>query len=415
MLSVIKLNKLFYNLVISYMNSLLGFVIYVLLARLLNVNDYSMIAIGLAVGGFIAPLLNLGSAKMFVRDAVMLDGTIDVEKLVLTNINIRVTVTVIVVFFLLLFSYLYMGEIKKAVIIALLSLWAGMLGLYPTSWFDFKHKTSKQNISVTFERIMVLFVIVGLMLVNVYEYQLILVAVLLLLTRILSVIYQVHLWWKMFSNIEFVIKMEIPKFNSYGVNIIFTIALLFNALMIYGNQLIYGKIGDEIELSAYSMAFQFISLIFLFQAQAIRVLNRDISEINKTNDDKIIIKNIFNHCMFLVIVSAFFSAIMFVLSKYLPVLIDDNRFEAISNYMPILCVWIVVVGAGQVVVQYLLENKQESFYLKVSVLSGLFAFILGIVYVPQYGAIAIAVILTLVHVLSISVNTMRLLYIRSYI
>lgn len=413
MLAGFKFKALMYNLLISYTNSFFGFAIFIMLARLLNADDYSMVAIGVAAGGFIAPLLDLGAAKTFVRDAVSTEDSSEIDKLVVSNINMRISVAFIVIFCLFIFSFLYMDEFEKALNIVVLSLWAGVLGLYPTSWFDYKHKTSSQNLCVLFERFIVLILIGLFLLVDVQE-NILLISLLLLLTRIASISYQVRLWLIKYSSIKFSFKFTIPRMNSAGVNIFFTIALLSNALLTYGNQLIYGKSGDASELSAYSLSFQLISLIFLFQSQAIRVLNRDISETNKTNDNVKILRHLFLHCIFIMIVSAIFSIIIFYMSDYVPLLLGDKRFEAISKFMPILCVWIVIVGAGQVITQYLLEIKEEYFYLRTSVLSGLIAFILGVIFIPEYGAISIALILIVVHVFSISVNTSRLLYMKLY-
>jgi len=405
-----KLKRLIYNMSVSYINSFLGFIIYLMLAKLLGADDYSVIAVGIAVGGFVAPLLDFGSSKTFVRDAVQIDDSDKFKDLVLLNLNVRYTVSLFALLLVFLFSYLYTQEIEEALVVSMLSLWAGMLGLYPTSWFDYKNKTMVQNVCVVYERALVLLLIGCVFLFDLGSYALILTSILLFLLRFGSVVYQVNLWWRMFSNKDFLLKLKLPTSDTKGINILFTLSMLSNALLTYGNQLIYGKYGNDVELSAYSLAFQLVSLIFLFQSQAIRVLNRDISEINKTGVAKDIVKHAFIHSIFLMAVSGCIAFALFVASKYLPLILDDVRYESISKFMPILCVWITVVGMGQIVTQYLLEVREERFYFLTSMSAGIIAFFLGLFYVPIYGAISIAVILLLVHVSVIISNTVRLIY-----
>ena len=411
MLATGGLKKLIFNMGVSYTNSFLGFIIFLLLARLLGAVDYSMVAIGIAVGGFIMPLLDLGSAKTFVRDAVSLEKTVDIGDMAQDSLNMRVTVALIVSMFLLLFSAFYMNDINEMVSVFFLSLWVGLVGLYPTSWFDFYHKTLYQNFYVMSERILVVVLIAALMLLEVEMHIIILVSVMLFISRALSIIYQIKLWRKKFDKVFFVFKAMLPRVNSPGTNIYFTIALLSNALLVYGNQLILAGSGDAVELSSYSFAFQLISLIFLFQTQAIRVFNRDISEICQLGCGNHLIRHLIYHSLFLVIVSAVLALLVFIVAKYIPDILNDMRFKSVSEFMPLLCIWVVIAGAGQVVTQYLLEIKQEYFHLVTSFLSGVCAIFLGLVYVPDYGAISIVVILVLVHSVAIVARTMRLLYI----
>lgn len=405
-----KFKKLLYNMGISYTNSFLGFIIFLLLARLLGAIDYSMVAIGIAVGGFIMPLLDLGSAKTFVRDAVSLENSAEVEHLAQSSFNMRLTVALIMFLLLFLFSCFYMGNIVEIASITLLSLWVGLLGLYPTSWFDYYHKTAHQNLCVMIERVLVVFLIGALMLLKVESQLIIVVSVMLVITRIISIVYQVKLWRNKYSEKYYTFRISLPRLDSPGTNIHFTIALLSNAFLVYGNQLILADTGDVVELSAYSFAFQLISLIFIFQAQAIRVLNRNISEICQSGNQNNLIRHLIYHALFLVVVSSLMALVVFFVAKYIPVILDDARFGKLTEFMPLLSFWIIVVGAGQVITQYLLEIKQEVFHLITSIVSGISAVLLGLVFVPEYGAISIAAILVSVHSMAIGARAMRLLY-----
>lgn len=411
-LSKDKIKYLLHNLGISYANSFLGFLIFLFLARLLGASDYALVAIGLAVGGFIIPLVDLGSARTFVRDAVTMDDPADIERMVLSSFNMRLIVAASLFFPLIVFSYFYTNNLEETISVACISLWVGLLGLYPTSWFDFLHDTARQNFCAMAERIATLILVVGLTFITVSIHMGIIIGLALLFIRSVSISFQIWLWWKKYSSGCFSLRWISPGKKLLGINYRFTLALVFNALFIYGNQLILGKNSDGIELSAYSLAFQLISLIFLFQALVLRLFNREISEICKSQHN--VIHYVAFHGALLAGISAIFAFVVFIVSRYIPAFLVDPRFELIPQFVPLLSVWIVIVGGGQVITQYLMEMKQESLYLITSIAGGMLALSLGVVFVPNYGATAIIMILIVVHTATISTGLMRLLYMSMY-
>lgn len=411
-LSKNKIKLLFHNLWITYTNSFLGFLILLLLARQLGAGDYALVAIGIAIGGFIAPLVDLGSARTFVRDAIATEDSARVERMVLSSFSLRLIVVAMLLLPLIVFSFLYTDNFEHAVSVSSLSLWAGLIGLYPTSWFDFYHDTARQNLCVMAERIVTLILVVGLTFITAAIHMGVLIGLTLLLIRTVSIVYQVWLWWHKYSISHFALRWVMPIKKMAGINFRLTLGLFFNAFFVYGNQLILGKYSDGVELSAFSLAFQFISLILLFQALVIRLLNRNISEVCKTQNN--VMRHVQYHAALLAGISAILALGEGMLAKYLPALLTDPRFELIPQFMPLLGVWMVIVGGGQVITQYMLDLKQESIYLSTSIAGGVLALSLGMVFVPEHGATAIIVILIGVHSATIAARLIRLLYMNFY-
>lgn len=406
-----NVKKFLINVGISYINSFLAFITFLLLARLLGAEEYSVVAVAIAVGGFLAPIFNLGSSKIFVRDAVKVNKISAVVLLAQLSINMRLTVGMSIVI-VLLFSaiYIYFPNIELALSLVFLSYWVGLIGLYPTSFFDYSHKTILQNFSVMIERLLVVSLVISLFLFDIKSMELMYISFALLLVRIGSIFSQLLIWWNLNTGSGFGFKIKFPNFSTPGVSLIFTISMLSNALLIYGNQLILATTNDPVGLSSYSFSFQLISLAFLFQSQAIRMLNRRISEICRDNLSNVQ-NTILIHSGYLIILSSIASLTIYYVSQFLPNLLNDNRYNRINEFMPYLCLWVIILGFGQVVTQYLLEFKQEKFHLSISILSGVSAFILGIIFMPLYGAISIVIILLIIHSLSIILYFVRLLYV----
>jgi len=86
------MKKLLINLLLNYSTTFVSFVIILLLAQILGAENFSWVALGVAIGGFIVPLVNLGSDRTFVRDAIEWTNARLIQELILLNLGQRVFV-----------------------------------------------------------------------------------------------------------------------------------------------------------------------------------------------------------------------------------------------------------------------------------------------------------------------------------
>jgi O-antigen/teichoic acid export membrane protein len=403
------MNKLLSNLIISYSSSFLGFVIILLSARLIGAEQFSWIAVGLAIGGFIMPLTNLGSVQTFVRDAVIAKNSNAVEQIVISSFCARVTVALLVSLLLFVGSLSYTYSLLDSVAVISLSLWVGLQGLYPSSWFDYQHATRRQNIIVMVERAVSLTFVLGIYILPPSFHTAAMIGVLLLTSRLLSIVIQVSAWWSSYAKHPFRLYFLFPMRKMPGINFRVTLTLVSNAILIYGNQLILGRSTGSIDLSAYSLAFQVICLIFLYQAMVLRLLSRQIAEVCESRTK--ILRSAFSYAIWSAGGSIILGLLAIEIVKYLPLFLADDRFQLMSQFMSPLYFWVIIVGAGQVISRFLLALHQESFYLASSVLSSLFALPLGLFLIPIYGGIAVAAILLTITGVVVILNTLRLVYV----
>ena len=403
------LKKLVSNLIVNYSTSLVGFLITILCARILGATEYAWVAFGLAIAGFAIPILNLGNEGTFVRDAVSIGHAEDVERMICTSFGIRVMLTLILSVILAIASVIYTHTIMDAMAMFSISLWASLLGLYPSSWYDYVHETRKQNILVLTERIASFVLLVILFLMPVYLHLAYVVGITLLLVRIISISMQVKVWWRLYAASYFKWCLTFKRNNLGGVNLHVTTALFFNAIATYGNQLILGNYQGKAELAAYGLVFQIMSLIFIFQGLGIRLMSRHIAETCKSKTG--ILRSIFKNSMMLSLGSAVLAVAVWIGIKYLHLLLDDPRYVLMNKFSTILCIWVVVVGTGQAITQHSLALHQESLYLSLAVFGGTIALFLGITFVPQYGGEAVASILLGVNSLIILAELIRIVFI----
>ena len=153
------MNKLPINLALSYLSTLIGFLLVLLLARLLGAEKFSLVALGLVIGGFIVPLFNLGSDRTFVRDAVSRKHMSLIDEMILSNLNQRIFMLNPSPSLFLVSAWFLPLQLKMLSSLIGFSLWAGLIGLYPASWFDYSHDVRRQNQLVLGERCASLFLI----------------------------------------------------------------------------------------------------------------------------------------------------------------------------------------------------------------------------------------------------------------
>lgn len=403
------MKKLLINLLLNYSTTFVSFIIILLLAQILGAENFSWVALGVAIGGFIVPLVNLGSDRTFVRDAIDWTKVRLIKDLIILNFGQRVFVLLPVAMVLIATLYFLTDTLSDAVSLLCFSLWAGLIGLYPASWFDYSGEIKTQNLILLGERL------TSLAMIGIFYFYtsstsvILIIGTCLLGIRSLSIIFQIKTWWSRHVNSPFRLILMIPQQNKNGINLDVTLATLANAVLTYGNQLLLAANRNPSELSAYGLAFQMMMIVFLFQGQVIRLTSKSIVEACRSNKD--ILSSLAYDVWLLFVGSAILALGAWIVLQILPYFLQDVRFEVMSKFAIPLCIWVILAGVGLAISQYNLALNQDRLYLLTAIGGAVVALLLGFLFIPHYGAFAVAVILLFVHGTIISLNALRLFYV----
>jgi O-antigen/teichoic acid export membrane protein len=184
-------------------------------------------------------------------------------------------------------------------------------------------------------------------------------------------------------------------------------ATVASAFLTYGNQLLLAH-NNPTELSSYSLAFQMMMGVFLFQGQAIRLSSTSIME--ACGSQKALLQSLAQNAGILFAGSTVLALGAWIAIQALPYILVDARFETMSKIALPLCIWVSLTGLGFSISQHSLALEQERFLLCTSLAGGFIALLLGSLFIPDYGALAVAVILLIVHSGMMVVNAIWLLY-----
>lgn len=388
---------------LNYIASALTFVMTILIARNASLQFSGYYITSLAVGAFLGPLCTLGSDRVFVsahRSARLAGNrSIHFPNLVMRFIGTLLSIS-------LAFAYCAISENTWANTFALLALciWSNLTGLYPNAWYDLLKKAHIQNYIQVTERILSIGLVFLILKHPNLEFRANMNWVIVLLfTRIASIVLQYKIVFPKSAKICF--HRHLFKQN-IGINAPFTVVAVANSVVAYGNILVLRETLSPIAYNSYGILFQMLNVIIIFQSQSVRYMIRGIAKNFQAY-------KLYRHLK-LDLVKMFASSVILSAVAFLVTPFVLNAAGGHSESLPgltyvFLYGWVALLGAGQIVTQYIASGSSFRVYVITSVAGAFATYMSGILLIPRYGVVAAAGILLVVHGLMITSNTIFLL------
>lgn len=388
---------------LNYIGSALTFVMTILIARNASLQFSGYYITSLAVGAFLGPLCTLGSDRVFVsaHRSARLAGqrSIHFQNLFMRFIGTLLSIS-------LALAYCAISERSLANIFALLALciWSNLTGLYPNAWYDLLKKAHIQNYIQVAERILSIgFIALILKHPNVGFRANMNWVLALLFARIASIIVQYRIVFPRSAKIAF--HPHLLKQN-IGINAPFTVVAVANSIVAYGNILVLRETLSPIAYNSYGILFQMLNVIIIYQSQSIRYMIRGIAKNLRSY-------TLYRHLKFdlakMFASSVILSAIAFSLTPFV-LNAAGGDWESLPGFTYVfLYGWVALLGAGQIITQYIASGSSFRVYVITSVAGAFATYASGILLIPRYGVVAAAGILLVVHGLMITSNTIFLL------
>ena len=390
----IKLKQQTLGVGLAYGASAVSYLTIFMVARILGIDGYVWIVLGQSIGPFLSIIIGLGTQQAFVNNIVSA-SSLERDGLLHRFVLARILLACLVSIFVLPGSIIYAGSWYEGLALAFSILWVSFLGLTPNSLFDYGKNVYIQNISFFLERTGALFLISLLFLVPEPHGFIVWVPFILLTTRILSSGVQFYKGWKLIPDLEFSWQfLKERKVWMPSGNIYISIALLCNALLIYGNQMILEFAGRRQELSAYGLLFQTFMVVTILQSQILRLMIRPIAD-ECVNDRLPDLWKLLYRMGIMAGVAICLIGPMWILIRYFLPLLTGFDLSMMYKLVPLLSAWVIVVGPCLVAGQYLFSLKEEKFFMNASIITFLLSLLLGIVLVPASGVVSLVIILLL--------------------
>lgn len=395
-----------------YFNSALSFATTFLLAHKLGASSYATVAFGLAVGAFGFVCVNIGSDQVQIRCLTYCKSSLLRKKSALINFWFRLGAVFV---FLILSSILiyFIFDLNELPIVVLICIWAAIQGLLPNAYFDFLGAHKIQQTIILIERVTSILAIY-----TIFEYcffvdkmQLVKVMALgLLLIRILLIAIQYVITLKIDrkdGSLAPASQINEGPMSSFGISGHLAISGVALATVAYFSQILLKVFTKPEELSVYSLCFQSMSFISIFQVTFVRLLSREA--INEIGRETLGWEMVRRQALKLAYISAVLATggvlVSVVLVRY--VLNIDNVLLTIG-ISSILAVWIIFVGYGQAITRYMNLLGHESRYFRHAIIGAVASVCMGYFSVKYFQSTGAAITLLFVHGMMIFANSVFL-------
>lgn len=383
-MAMMKARKYIVSLAAVYTAAVCAFLCNIFFARYYGADIYGVIVTSIAFSSFAQILINWGADKKFTKELIENEGNVFVYACASIVFRAGILVLLLLIFFIL--------EGDKGWLPIMFFLWYSLNALYPRGLADYKEKIETQNIFHSLEKVASLLVVI-----SAYyffgEISLAVIGVLIFL-RAGFIIYQSG----------FLLKSEFNEVKGFwlalqsvvkggGANLSVVIALLFNAFLIYGAQLVVKESHGYQTVAIVGLAIQLCVVVQIFQTQIVRFFNKEIF----ANAEVISLSYLNKKILILVAPSFFLSLLTVAGSYFLEIYILDGGYAGLGFVSITLIPWITILGGGLVVSQVFIAKIKNRYYAYISFFVFCVSLFLSLLLVPNYGAAAFSLQLFVAH------------------
>lgn len=383
-----NVRKYITSLISVYIAAACAFLCNIIFAKAYGAEMYGVIVSSIAFSSFAQILINWGADKRFAAE--LIENKDDIFSYTCAANILRVGIL-----FLCILIFLYLEVPKTGWTGGAFFIWYCINALYPRGLADYKEKIPIQNILYATEKISSLIILLwAFFLEKGADASLIF---LLIFIRASFILAQNYVLLNGEEKKSTFLKAMKNVLRNSRQNIGITLALIFNAFLIYGAQLIVKDYLDYRAVAKIGLSVQLCVVVQLFQTQVVRFFNKEIF----SKSDEISLKYIHRKLVLLLGPSFILAALATGGAYFLEVFILDPSYSGLYLISLSLIPWITILGGGLVVSQVFIATFNNKYYTYISFLTFCVSLTLSLLLIPRYGEVAFSVQLFLAHGLGI--------------
>lgn len=376
----------------NYLQAGIGFAISFYLANQLGPAQFGLLNYGLVLGMVLYTVVNFGAERTLVRDLVQGPDKHAVMTASLILRSLIAFVAVIVLSGLILASG---PDHTRRLVVAGCSGAALFWACTPVAWFDAHYQMHHQALVTLVEKLsyaILVFVILNSGLGS----TAVVAAGGLLLTRGFSLVAQIGLARKTWQ----------PTISQLGIHIrwiargsgIIVLAAFANLLVSHWNQLVLEHQLSTERLGYYALAFQMIAVVTLLQNQMVRLFFPRIAAlVDVGTDPDLASRKLRHYAWFASGLSLMVVMPMLLIAPWVIARFFAAEYVNALAPLRILGAWAVFYGGARLINAFLVNLRLDRQYLWCSLGAGLTSVVLGMVLIPRFGEIGVALALLISH------------------
>jgi len=387
-------------LVFNYLQAGVSFFVSMWLAKKLGEEGYGIVGYGFTLAAICHALVDFGGERTLVRD---LTHTEDANKTMTASVVMRLFIATIVG--LVGALWIFFGSTARGHILplTLFSFSGIMFGLSPKGWYDFKYRMSAHAGILLVEKVLYSVFTVVLVLSLAGPSGVLIVAVCLFGTRLVSLMAQ---WWqtlKTFSPTTQNLSSDLSWILSQ--NVFVAAAMLGNLMAPHVNGLLLGYQKGEAAMAHFFLAVQVLAMVQIVQQAAARMLVPRIAEVTSPGTPNAIIRSRFIRFSLYSLTITLLLVIPLILSAgWLIGLFLPEGFQASVLPLRLLLLSSLAHSIGLIVNHFLICLRCNAHYFATSIGKGGIAILLGWLLIPGYGAFGVALTILICATLTMTVQ-----------
>ncbi len=381
---------------INYLQSIVAFLIPVVIVRLLGEEQFGHYSYGLIFFSTLTALSGFGIDRTLVRDLVQ--NKVNREGILFSNIAFKIGLALLLISLVVAWVFFFEENYIRKYVVTGSTVVALFYMPSPKEWYDFSGKLHQHALLTFLERLCFLLLIITM--TCVLEWRSIIGVVLLFLgVRVLFLTVEWRIIWSEVQSGLVLIKGSIKKI--FQANSWIWLAVIGNLITTKYNQLFLDeKFGVE-QLAHYAIALQIVQLVIVLQNQVLRLSTPYIfQQTGERNASETL------HSLFKMLGLALVMTMIVVLPVYFiaPLVIEPIfhvNAESVISALNILLIWVIVYGIAIVNNQFLIGLHLQRFFFIIALATGLLSIGFAQFFVSSYGTAGAALSLLITHFLSV--------------
>jgi O-antigen/teichoic acid export membrane protein len=379
-----KLINLFLSLVsINILLAGISFATTIFITNSIGTKQFGDLSYSLAVGGYSLTLGYCGLEYTLVRDLVQAPEALD--RHVSASLILRFGMLSLVFVWVFCLNIIALGDDRLRPSGVLIVLSEGVKALYLTQVFDAWRLMKRSAFYLLIERLIYFICIWGMILFARKHLSLAFISIFMAISTVIGIALQYK--WALrrlvlkFDRSAYLLAIDLLKRNIW-IWIAVIATLSFGTL----SKIVLKIISGSEKLGGYSVAWLVVSVGSIFIAQVNRIGQPMMGQIAR---DEFPVRDryrfIFKYALFNLVAGAFVG----MPAIYFPdkiLILFRPEYIAVSNTLRIFGAYVILLGFGQVAMQYLISSHNEKIYSSIVIFTGGLSIVLYYFFIPRWGA-----------------------------
>lgn len=385
---------------INLLVSGLSFFTTVSIAVVLGSSAFGILSYALALGGYMVTVAGYGSEQTLVRDLAQNPDRFD--DYVSASMIVRATMMVLATFLLFAENALATGDGRLALAGLAVAFLEGIKALHVPQVFDVWNRMERHAVYFLIERSIYFTLIWTALMFFRQDFSMTVIAIAMAISTVAG--FSMQYSWAL-PRISLRLSPGVWAIaRSMWVGNFWIWMALLSTLSFGGlSKLVLQYVSGSSELGEYSVAWLVVTMGSLVTGQLGRIAYPHLARFVQSGVHNSRTRGFLAKYLALLVAAAAVIGLPAILFPSLLLQVLGPQYSAAAGPLRVLGVYVILLGVGQVGIQYLISSRRGNLYATITILTGVLSPLLYLVLVPRMEAVGAALAVVVAHGLAIAI------------